>query len=161
MKEIKKERITKSTYIEYEAVDGTIFDTHEECFKYEQTAECLLKSKFMKLAVCKPKNAWSFMGGYDDNDIIGIKPTCQADVDVIVQYYLIEHPHWMKDDYKGYRDRFISQMNNVLECNDVALFGINCENEVYYIESRMNIVDNLLNIDKDESSEDTKDTVQG
>ncbi len=51
MKEIKRERIVIDI-IGYEAVDGTQFDTREECEKYEKiTARAVIVERFKKLVV--------------------------------------------------------------------------------------------------------------
>ena len=47
MKEIIKE--VKNTYTVYQAIDGTEFDSKEECKKYEDTAKCLLLTKYRPL----------------------------------------------------------------------------------------------------------------
>lgn len=50
MKEIKRERIVVDV-IGYEAVDGTVFKSREECKKYEDTATAVIKERFKKLVV--------------------------------------------------------------------------------------------------------------
>lgn len=51
MKEIKRERIVIDV-VGYEAVDGTQFDTREECEKYEKiTARAVIVERFKKLVV--------------------------------------------------------------------------------------------------------------
>ena len=52
MKEISVEKTL--TVRKYEAVDGTLFDDKDECQRYENTARCVLLSKYNKLIIKKP-----------------------------------------------------------------------------------------------------------
>ena len=49
MKQVEIENITKVT--KYEAIDGTLFSSKEECVKYEETAKCVLLGKYKRLVV--------------------------------------------------------------------------------------------------------------
>lgn len=83
MKEIKKER-TVFDY-EYEACDGSIFKTKEECNKYEGTAQCVIKKKFNDL-VEYSSNEYSLFGcGSDENIIDFVKPNTQDAANTIMQ----------------------------------------------------------------------------
>ena len=50
MKEIKRTRTIEET-VGYEANDGTMFKTEEECKKYEETARAVIRSNFKRLIV--------------------------------------------------------------------------------------------------------------
>ena len=49
MKEIKEELIHKIYVTKYEANDGTIFTTSEECQKYENSARAAILAKYKEL----------------------------------------------------------------------------------------------------------------
>ena len=47
-------------------------------------------------------------------------------------------------------DKCVSTYDN----DDIVLFGINCDGDYYWINSRQNIVDNLVNFGKKEEAEE-------
>lgn len=95
MKTIKREHIT---YInEYEAIDGTIFSSEEECIKYENSAASVLKSRYKKLVI-KEANEWQlFKFGSDEELIDVIKLQSEKDIDLVLQLNCLYNPH-LKDD---------------------------------------------------------------
>ena len=141
MKKLEKDLITK--YTVFQAVDGTEFSQKEECEKYEESALGVLRGKIKKLTVCEPQDAWTLMGGYDDHQVIAVKPQIEADVDTILQWYYLEHSYILNDSRKSERERFEEVITEAWKNDDVVLFGINYEKEYYFINSRQNIVDNL------------------
>ena len=141
MKKLEKDLITK--YTVFQAVDGTEFTQKEECEKYEESALGVLRGKIKKLTVCDPQDAWTLMGGYDDHQVIAIKPLIEADIDTILQWYYLEHSYILNDSRKSERERLEEVITEAYKNKDVILFGINYEKEYYFINSRQNIVDNL------------------
>ena len=83
MKEIKKERTVFDC--EYEACDGSIFKTKEECIKYEKTAQCVIRKKFNDLIEFSSNECSLFNCGSDDYIIDFIKPSTQDAVNTIMQ----------------------------------------------------------------------------
>lgn len=49
MKKIEKQRTVVKIDVTYEAFDGTIFESEDECKKYEKTAQCAINRTFNKL----------------------------------------------------------------------------------------------------------------
>lgn len=141
MKKLEKDLITK--YTVFQAVDGTEFSQKEECEKYEKSALGVLRGKIKKFVVCELKDAWTFMGGYDDHQVIAIKPQIEADVDTILQWYYLEHPDILKNYRESEKENFEEVITEAWKNDDVILFGINCEKEYYFINSRQNIINNL------------------
>ena len=92
MKKIVKDRIEKFTV--YQAVDGTEFKDKEECRKYEESAKCLLFSKYSKLVVKSEREETLFkVGNYDDTvDIVKIKTQSDADIILQIFYYFNNEP---------------------------------------------------------------------
>lgn len=147
MKEIKKEIIN---YVyQYESFDGNLWDTKEECEKYEKSAEGVLKLKFQELIIDKA-NAWSLMCGYEDNDVIGVKLTKEEDKDTVLQFYLLLNPHLLNksERYKECLEQYRSYINEAFEKKDLLLMGINCEGEYYFIGPRNKFIENLKNFGK-------------
>jgi len=46
--EQKIQRTVTDTYIQYKAIDGTLFEKEEECIKYDSTVEALLLSRVLE-----------------------------------------------------------------------------------------------------------------
>ena len=154
MKEIKKEIIRKDYTYQYESFDGNLWDTKEECEKYEKSAEGVLKLKFQDLIVAK-ENAWELMGGYEDNDVIGLKLTKEEDKDTVLQLYLLLNPHLLeeKETYKKWLEQYRSYIDEAYEKKDLLLMGTNCDGDYYFIGPRNKFVENLKNFGKPTKSE--------
>lgn len=150
MKEIKEEikREVTDVHTYYEALDGTRFRNEEECKKYENTALCIAKAKVKSLIVTQEHNAWETMGGYEDNDIFGVKVSSKEDADAIKQCLLLDATYLQKDEYQERREKLFAKIDSAI--GDIFLIGINCEEEWYAINSRQNIINNLQNLDKEE-----------
>lgn len=147
MKEIKKLKTKAEEIIKWEAIDGTIFSDKEECEKYEESALCILKARLKKITV-NVGDAWDLMGGYDDHSVWAIKMNTREDVQTVEQFMLLTHSWWSE----LFKEDFIDKVEKAFLNNDLILLGINGEAEFYYINTRQGIINNLLNLDKDESS---------
>jgi len=149
MKEIKKEIIKKEYTYQYESFDGNLWNTKEECERYEKSAEGVLKLKFQELIVDK-RDAWDLMRGYEDNDVIGVKLTKEEDKDTVLQLYLFLNPHLLNESerYKEYLEQYRSYINEAFENKDLLLMGINCEGDYYFIGLRNKFIENLKNFGK-------------
>ena len=146
MKEVTKER--KSSYTVYEAVDGTEFYTKEECAVYEASAKGVIYSKIAKMIKGKG-DAWETFGGCDDHLVVAIKMNRPEDLDTVKQFFLLECPYYNRKDSEDIKEDKFNIMDTAYKENDVLIFGINCEGEYYFINSRANIIDNLLNLKED------------
>lgn len=148
MKEIKEEIQKTSVYTYYEATDGTVFPNKEECEKYEKSALGVLSTKVSKLKVGDKYDAWDMMGGIDDHFVVAFKLNNKADADTLLQFLYLVNP-WLLEEHRKERKKEIEETVNIAaQRKDVILFGINCDNEYYFINSRQNIIDNLNNLDK-------------
>lgn len=156
MREIKKEIIKKEYTYQYESFDGNLWNTKEECEKYEKSAEGVLKLKFQELIVAKD-NAWDLMRGYEDNDVIGLKLTKEEDKDTVLQLYLFLNPYYIKeevsDKHKEWLEQYRSYINEAFEKKDLLLMGVNCEGDYYFIGPRNKFIENLKNFGKPIKSE--------
>ena len=153
MKEIRNEIIKKEYTYKYESFDGIEFNTEEECEKYENSAEGVLKLKFQDLIVDK-QNAWDLMKGYDDNDVIGLKLAKEEDKDTVLQLYLLQNPQLLDEDErsKNWLKEYRSYINKAYEDNDLLLMGINCDGDYYFIGTRNMIVEKLKNFGEAEKT---------
>jgi hypothetical protein len=149
MKEITKERVQK--YTVYQAVDGTEFNTVEECQKYDNSAKGVLRGKLKDLIVNDKYNGWDLMGGDEEHAIIAVKVPTEADIDVVLQNYYIDNPWILQDGREEFRNELILAVNQAYREQDVVLFGINCDADLYCIDTRKNIIDRLNKLDRKEA----------
>lgn len=133
MKEIKKERTVFDC--EYEAYDGSIFKTKEECIKYEETAKCVIRKKFNDLVEHSSDECSLFNCGSDDYIIDFIKPNTQDDVNAIMQ---------MLELYNANDDRARKLIKEAQENSDYLLIGHNYDEDYYYIlGTRTSVLNNI------------------
>ena len=99
MKEIIKE--VKNTYTVYQASDGTEFNSVEECKKYEDTAKCLLLTKYRPLVKKTVTEIEVFNTGSDEYmvDILQCLRD-EADIDILIQLHrLYNSSRKINDDF--------------------------------------------------------------
>ena len=149
MKEITKEKVQQ--YKVYEALDGTEFDDKAECEKYEKSAKGVLMARIAKLIVGKG-NAWTTVGSYEDNDIVGFKMQSALDLEALKQFLFLECPWYNRNDNTESKEKIFDIMEKAYDNDDIILFGINSEGDYYWINSRQNIIDNLMNLKKEEDN---------
>ena len=148
MKEIVKERTSVEKYKVYQAIDGTEFLDAEECGKYENSALGVVRGNIAKLVAGRSNCAWELMGGNDDNSVIAIKMNCIVDVNLVKQLFLMEHPYYDDETRQLLKQEKFNIIDTAYNNGDVVLFGINCDGDYYFINSRQNIIDNLNNLTK-------------
>lgn len=150
MKEITKERTVTEKYTLYEAFDGQEFTDKKECQKYEESALGVARGKVYNLFVSTGNDAWALMGGNEDHEIVAVKFENPTDVDTFLQWLYLECPWYLNDYHKERKIEVESIVNTAAEKNDVILIGKNCDGDYYLINSRQNIIDNLMALDKKE-----------
>lgn len=149
MREVEKEVVSHKTV--FVATDGTEFQDKTECIEYEKSALGVVRTKAAKLITFDTRktneDGWSVLGGMNDNEVIAFKPATQEDCDTLLQLILLENPYWARDDMKEDREERYKTIVEAWKNNDVVIFGINCDGELYFINSRQNIINNLHNMD--------------
>lgn len=128
MKKITKEK--KSTYTVYQAVDGTEFNSIEECQKYEDTAKCLLLTKYKPLVKRTDSEYNIFNTGSDEYIIDILRPlSIESDIDIIIQLCKLHNGNSrIKDDYY---DNIRSRLKECLDLKDTILIGRGTEYDGY------------------------------
>jgi len=88
MKEIKttKQEVKEIIEITYEAIDGTIFVSKEECEKYEKSAVGVLMGKTAKFTIATDIDT-DVIDGSDENKYKCVVPKTQEDIDVLNQIW--------------------------------------------------------------------------
>lgn len=110
MKEIKQSRIIEEV-TGYEAFDGTVFKTEDECIKYEGTAEAVITKRFFSHVVKGDKynsvvDPWvtTILHGYEEDvDVLYDMKDDEAIKDFEMYAQLKEHCQKPQDiiEYKG------------------------------------------------------------
>ena len=129
MKEIKEEVIHKSYVTKYEALDGTVFDSSEECQKYEASAEGMLLAKYKELEI-KMISEYNLFGvGSEEYYLSIVKLKDELDVDLMTQLYCLFNPGRRNDDaaIKEARDIF----RKAIKTEDFLIIGRGCDYDQY------------------------------
>jgi len=150
MKAIKEEKVReiKETFTYYEAIDGTRFESLEECNKYESSALAVMRAK-VKPLMSESKDAWTTMGGLEDHLVVAVSVLTESDVDTVLQWLFLECPWYLNEAHEKKKQELIDIIGQAQINKDVLIFGINCDNDYYFINSRQNIISNLNKLDKE------------
>ena len=144
MKEITKE--VKSTYIVYQASDGTEFNSKEECKKYEDTAKCLLLTKYKPL-VKKTVTEFDIFNTGSDEYMIDIIQCLrdEADIDVLIQLHRLYNSSRSNND--DFYNNLRSRLEKCFENKDIILIGRGTEydgyDNFYILTTLQDITDNI------------------
>lgn len=145
MKEVEFKKETIEYIKKYVAYDEEVFDSKEECQKYENSAECILKYRFKQHVINNTFNEWSLLSTGDSGYLIDIVEIPDDDaVKDIVQYYSFCHSYMTEECL----EKFTSKVKKAYNEQDLLIFGYNYDNELYFIDSRNNIVSRLNNISR-------------
>ena len=155
MTEKRVEHKTYETF--YVAIDGTEFRDKAECEKYEQTAHAVVRQKFLKLVIADKTEYDFFHVGSDDTTVYAVKMDSQEEADTVLQLYYMDNPYVLKDEEapKRYKERAFNLVNTAYQEKDILFVGENYDGDIYIINTRNNMVRNLLSIDK--PKEEVKD----
>ena len=144
MKPIEIEKVTKVT--RYEAIDGTTFTTEEECVKYEDTAKCVLLTKYKPLVKRTASECDIFNTGSDEYmiDILQYLSS-ESDIDILIQLHrLYCSSRNLNDDFYN---KMRSKLEKCLKNRDIVLIGRGTEydgyDNFYILTTLQDITDNI------------------
>lgn len=144
MKPIEIEKVTKVTH--YEAIDGTTFTTEEECVKYEDTAKCVLLTKYKPLVKRTASECDIFNTGSDEYmiDILQYLSS-ESDIDILIQLHrLYCSDRNLNDDFYN---KMRSKLEKCLKNRDIVLIGRGTEyggyDNFYILTTLQDITDNI------------------
>lgn len=127
MKEVK---IENKTYVtKYESIDGVIFNSKEECEKYEASAKGVLLAKFNELQVKLGSEQDIFGIGSDEYYIAVVKLITEYDVDTISLLWCLFNQYY-SNDTKMVQD-IRNKCVHALDTDDYLLVGRGYEYEQY------------------------------
>ena len=149
MKEVLKERTVYDTY--YEAVDGTSFRSKEECEKYEESANGVLRSKF-KNSIIKEGTEYSiFSVGSDESIVYAVKIETNADADTVKQLWIMSHTYIANTErYTKYLEEAFAKIDEAHTKGDILFVGEDCEGGIYIIDTRAHFMENIQNVGKEQ-----------
>ena len=125
MKEIKEELIHKTYVTKYEANDGTIFTTSEECQKYENSARAALLVRYKELEV-KMVSEYNLFGvGSEEYYVSVVKLRNESDIDLMTQLYFLFNPRYESDSYHIEEARNI--FRKAVKTRDFLIINRGCE----------------------------------
>ena len=144
MKPIEIEKVTKVT--RYEAIDGTTFTTEEECVKYEDTAKCVLLTKYKPLVKRTASECDIFNTGSDEYmiDILQYLSS-ESDIDILIQLHRLYCSNRNLND--DFYDKMRSKLEKCLKNKDIVLIGRGTEydgyDNFYILTTLQDITDNI------------------
>lgn len=144
MKTVKEEKTY--TVEVYEAIDGTRFPDKAECEKYEESAKCLLLSKYNKLVIKREIERDIFGCGSEDDYVDIVKILCKEDIDVIMQTLGVINPHMLKEGYKERYDKYQDILEKACSEDDLVFILRGYNNGCFWIEGTLS--DRISNIVK-------------
>lgn len=135
MKEISVEQKTYIT--KWEAADGTQFDSNKECEKYENSAKCVVLTKYKNFVIKEIDEYHLFGVGNEDCQVDIVRVPNEKAIDVIFQVFCFFHD-WDSNENKEKARKIIT---NAYEYNDFLLIGKGYESDDFYI---IGTLDNVL-----------------
>ena len=133
MKEIKKENTEVKITYEYEAIDGTIFKSKEECQKYEESAKGVLMSRYMNLVLSECVEYDLFDCGSEENIVEIIKVETEKDVDTIKQLLYINHPYYQDKPTPDWMVEDFQDIEEAHKNKDVLFVGRGYEKDCFFM----------------------------
>ena len=136
----------KSTYTVYQAIDGTEFNSKEECQKYEDTAKCLLLTKYKPL-VKRTVSEYDIFNTGSDEYMIDILQylSSESDIDILIQLNRLYYSGRKLDD--DFYDNMRSKLEKCLKNRDIVLIGRGTEydgyDNFYILATLQEITDNI------------------
>ena len=153
MKKVTKERTKVEEYVMYQATDGTEFNSEAECAEYEASARGVLRGRLKEFIVNDKYDCWDLMGGNEDNQCLAIAVPTEEAKYVILQNYYLDQSWILTSSNPEHKARIDNTVQQAFENNDIVLFGLNCDGDLYLIDTRMNIINRLNNLDKKDDTE--------
>ena len=134
MKEITIDKTVKETW--YEASDGTRFRAKEECKRYEESAKCVLLTKYKHLVIITITEYDLHQAGSEEYSLDVVKITKEEDIDTIMQLSALYNSH---QNYRQYDDKNRDMCIKALKENDyIFIARDSCGDDVFYIQYSKN-----------------------
>ena len=129
MKEIKQELIHTTYVTKYEANDGTIFTTAEECQKYENSARAVLLARFKDLQIKLISEYNLFSTGSEEYFYSIVKLADSDDIDLVLRLWCLVNRYYSEDESRIQEVK--EKCYKALTTNDYLIIGRGCEYDNY------------------------------
>lgn len=140
MKEVYVEEVKK--VFKYEANDGILFNSKEECIKYENSARTAVKVLYKKLVIKSIAETELFSVGSDDNTLELVKVKTQEDIKILLQMYYI-----YSSSNEASLDRITKLATKAMETNDILIIGRGYDDDCFWIiDTKQDIINTFNNI---------------
>lgn len=142
MKKVIRDKVVKVT--EYEAVDGTVFQSETECKEYELTAKAVLGSRVKKLEI-ETTDMMTLLCGDSDTKVHAYRIINEKEADIILQFLYIQNPYLLEDaDHCKAR---VAEIESIVEtawkATGIVLLAETYDNGWYFVDSLQNIISRL------------------
>lgn len=141
MKEHKIEKTKVEVIYEYEAIDGSIFKSKEECVKYEESAKMVAYSKYLPLVISRKSEFGIYDVGSEEYEIDIIKINQLEDIDNILQMYSLYHPYRDEKNILQERDK----LNKWFDDREIVFIGRGCVYDNYDRFEFLGTMNNAIN----------------
>jgi hypothetical protein len=141
MKEHKIEKTKVEITYEYEAIDGSLFKSKEECKKYEESAAMVVYSKYKPLVIDRKKEYAIYQVGSDEYEIDIVKIKCPEDIDILLHMYSLYHP---SRDVKDLSEERV-KLNTWFNDNEIVFIGRGCRYDNYDGFEFLGTMNSLIN----------------
>jgi hypothetical protein len=141
MKKITVEKTTK--VVMYQATDGTQFTTEEECRKYEESAKCVLLTRYKPLVLNSITENELFKGsGSEEYTYDVVKINNEQDVETIIHLYMLYH---RSDCYRSKDDSIREKVTTAYKTRDILFIGRDaCGDDLFSIDyTRDELINNI------------------
>ena len=126
--QIETKEIIKKEYVNsYVAIDGSRFNSENECKKYEESAKMVAYSKYLPLVIYRKSEYEIYGTGSDEYEIDIIKIKQIEDIDTILHIYSLYHPSYNKDTIAQERIRLEKWFSD----GEVLFIGRGCGYDNY------------------------------
>lgn len=138
---MKEVSIEQKTYIKkWEATDGTQFNSREDCEKYENSAKCVILTKYKDFVIKESDEYHLFGVGNEDCQVDVVRVPNEKAIDVIFQAFCFFRD-WDSDENK---EKARKTITNAFEYNDFLLIGNDYElNNFYIIGTLDNVIEQI------------------
>lgn len=143
MKENRIEKIKIEVTYEYEALDGSIFKTKEECEKYERSATLVLYSKYQPLVMSRKSEYELYGAGSEEYEIDLVKINKVEDIDILLHMYSLYNPRKNEKDILEEHNKLFKWFND----GEILFIGRGCSYDNYdcfwFIGTMNNIIEHI------------------
>lgn len=122
---------------EYEATDGTIFDSGEKCIEYEKTVECVLMARYKALVLLRSNEYELFGIGSENNHVDILKVNNSEDIKVVLEAYsFINANNSSTTRIQEINEILVKAMDN----DDYVFIGRGYDEDCFWFEGTGNVI---------------------